>query len=341
MRLGATSQDQFSRDFGAGGQRAHANIGAAQLFGDHAHGHLAHARAAVFLWNRQAKHTKIAQFLDQFDRDQLVLQVPLMRKGRDLGLGQRMELIADHFERLVQTRGLKRWPTLGLGQKRANPGLDRLCAAKGHQGRDGGGAQAIDLGLVHAHLGRADHLALIHRNAAEHLRGIFANQELGQQGLNLAKLAFGVQIIRPIGHLAKQFAIGGIPAKPVHGMLFAVQGLAIQLAICGNQRPYRQARLGNKAFRRDSRTAQMRAQIGQDYSGVVSNNGRGDVHGQPSKVRTFSIGHLLVRTIAAWQKVCGLVLGFNQPPPPSAFPAQSPPSRGGIQMMDHRPRETV
>ena len=51
--------------------------------------------------------------------------------------------------------------------------------------------------------------------------------------------------------------------------------------------------------------AQMRAQIGQDYSGVVSGNGRGDIHDTPSKVRTFSIGHLLVRTIGVWQKVCG------------------------------------
>lgn len=101
-------------DLRAGGQRADADPGARQLLGDHAHGGLAHAAAAELFGDGQAEDTQFAQFLHQLQRDQLVLQVPFVGEGGDLLLGEGVELVADHLERLVET---------GLLQGRATPRL--------------------------------------------------------------------------------------------------------------------------------------------------------------------------------------------------------------------------
>ena len=89
LLLRAAGQDQFGRDLRARAERAHADIAARQFLGHHAHRGLGQARAAIFLRNREAEHAQRAHFRDHVERNQFVLQMPLMREGRDLSCAKR------------------------------------------------------------------------------------------------------------------------------------------------------------------------------------------------------------------------------------------------------------
>ena len=82
-----------------------------------------------------------------------------------------------------------------------------------------------------AHLSRANDFALVHRDAADHLGGIFTDQKLGEKGFDLTELAVRSKAIRPVGDFAKGLGIGGVPSKAVNRMLLAIERLAIHLAI--------------------------------------------------------------------------------------------------------------
>ncbi len=85
LLLGGTAgQDQFCRDFRPGGEAADADPAARQFFRHDAHRGLAHAKAAKFLRNGHAEHAHLAQFLDQRQRDEFVLEMPFMGERRDL-----------------------------------------------------------------------------------------------------------------------------------------------------------------------------------------------------------------------------------------------------------------
>ena len=56
----------------------------------------------------QAEHAELAHLLHDRDRDQLVLEVPSVRVGHDHFVAELAELVADHLERLVEARCIRR-----------------------------------------------------------------------------------------------------------------------------------------------------------------------------------------------------------------------------------------
>ena len=80
---------------------------------------------------------------------------------------------------------------------------------------------AID-GFRQAEIGEADDLALVHRDAAENLREIFAEADAGQQLLGLAKAALGRHPPGIAAQLLDRLDIGGEPGEPVGGVLLAL-----------------------------------------------------------------------------------------------------------------------
>ena len=64
---------------------------------------------------------------------------------------------------------------------------------------------------------------MAHRNAAEHLREIFAGADPQQQLLDLAETAGVGEALRVQAELANGFDIGREPSEAMGGALFAVE----------------------------------------------------------------------------------------------------------------------
>ena len=153
LLLGATETNEFGGDLGAGAERAQADIAARQFLGHDAHGELAHAGTAEFLRHGQAEDAHFGEVLDDLERDEFVLQVPLMRRFDMVG-GKGVELVADDGEEFV-VEG--RFAEIAVGDERGRgargpggycPGHDQVVGGvegptpRRHRGRDRRGARS-------------------------------------------------------------------------------------------------------------------------------------------------------------------------------------------------------
>ena len=156
--------------------------------------------------------------------------MPAVGVRRDLFGGEGGELVADRLVGLVQAAGLKGRMAPRLLQQLNDPRLHRL----GRTGRQGRDHWRQPVGRD-PQVGGAEDLALVHRQAAGELAQIFVRQQLGGQGVGLAKRFLrrcgGVERPGPVGGLAQGLGIGRCPGQAVGDMLLRVECGAIQPAL--------------------------------------------------------------------------------------------------------------
>ena len=132
----AANQDQFGRDLAARAQRPGADVAARKFFRDDAHGNLAHAETAEFLWDGQAEHAKLSHFTDHIHRDVVIAHMPAMGMRLDLVVGEFRELFAHHAHGFVEPGFLNRVARQGVRQQACGSGHRRGRLALGNQAVD-------------------------------------------------------------------------------------------------------------------------------------------------------------------------------------------------------------
>ena len=146
--------------------------------------------------------------------------MPGLRVRNDFRIGEAAHLAADGLERLVESRiadhALRRF--LDVGRKR-RPVLRRVAALDERADRRLA-PERRDVRVREAEIGEAHDFSLIHRDAAEDLRQIFAEPDPGQEVLGLAEPAFLLHPPGVGGHFPDRFDIGCEPGQAVDGMLF-------------------------------------------------------------------------------------------------------------------------
>ena len=236
---GPVRQNQLGGDLRAGAQRTGPDPAAGERLGDHAHGHLAEACAAPGFRRGQAEDSQVAQFLQQFEGDEFVAQVPTVGERCDLPLGEGVKLVADRLQRLVQAAGFQRGPAARRVQQFDDAGLYRLRGA---------GCQPMDHRCepvcLQVGVSGAKHLALVHRQAARQLTEILVRQQLRRQGLGLAELSRVRQPPRPIRGLAQSLGVGCHPGQAVGDVLLAIQGGPVQTPVKADPRSHRTRQRG-------------------------------------------------------------------------------------------------
>ena len=230
LRLGATAEDQFGGDLGPGAERADANIAARQFFGDNAHRGFRQAKTAVFLWNGQTKDAHFGQLFDDLHRDQLVLEVPVVRVWFDFFDTKAAELLADHLKFIVKARDADGDIGGLFLHQRDKTGARGLGICVHHKGVDLGGHCGGD-----AHVVQADHFALVHLDAAVNLGEIFAKGNLMQELLCFAKLSVSGQALGPCLHLVQRLGISRQPCEAVRGGLVGLDQRRGNAAVFGHQ----------------------------------------------------------------------------------------------------------
>ena len=111
-------------------------------------------------------------------------------------------------------------------------------------------------------IARPHHLALAHRNAAEHLGEVFAEPDAHQQVFQLAEAAGRAHALRVGAELAHRLHIGRKPRKPVRGALLAVEQLARDAPVLGDARSDRAGGVGKQRLDGGGRLAGACGQIG-------------------------------------------------------------------------------
>ena len=154
------------------------------------------------------------------ERNVAVGQVPLMRVRHDLAFGELAHLVADRLERLVEA-AIADGRAMMLAHQVGKP----RAVFRGVAGRD----QFLDfrrdavrnLFERQSKIARAHHLALAHRDAAEHLREEFAKADPDEELFQLAEAPGFAHPLRIGGELAQRLGIGRKPRQPVRGALLA------------------------------------------------------------------------------------------------------------------------
>ncbi len=82
--------------------------------------------------------------------------------------------------------------------------------------------------LVEAEIRRTDEFALVHRQAAEGLREIFAKADAGHELLGLAKSPFGAHAPGVGGQFARRLRVGRKPGEAVRGVLLGLDQRGVQ-----------------------------------------------------------------------------------------------------------------
>jgi hypothetical protein len=123
--------------------------------------------------------------------------------------------------------------------------------AGGDQHVGGAGEAAGDIGHRQAEIGGADHLALVHRDAAEDLRQILSEADADDEFLHLAEGARRGQTLGIGGELPDALHIGGQPGEAVGGALLALDGGVGDAPALGHQGAHRGHRLRQHGIHRD------------------------------------------------------------------------------------------
>jgi len=129
---------------------------------------------------------------------------------------------------------------------------------------------------VHSKVGQAHDLALAHRNAAEHLRQIFAGANSQQQFLDFAECADLGKPLCVLGELMNGLDIGGKPGEPVGRALLAVESARHQAAVDGHALAHGAAGIAQQRVQRRHRIAKH-----GDHLTAGRLLGHGTGHGSP------------------------------------------------------------
>ena len=227
---GAATQDQFGGDLGPGAKGTHTDIAARQFFGDHHHAGLGQTETAEFFGDGQAKDAHFGKGINDFHRDEFILQVPFMGIGRDLFIGKAAELIADHFQLVIQTAGAKGGAAVVFAHQRNQLGAGGRGVALGHKA----GRCRPRNGLGKAKVLQARDLSLAHGDATMDVVEVFAVANLKEKPLHFREFAFGFKTSGPGAHLAQAFDIGGQPSQRMGGVLVFFQRRGADLARDGH-----------------------------------------------------------------------------------------------------------
>jgi hypothetical protein len=136
---------------------------------------------------------------------------------------------------------------------------------------------------IQSKVGQAHDLALAHRNAAEHLRQIFAGADPHQQFLDFTECAVIGEALRVLGELTNGLDIGGKPSEPVGGALLAVEPARHHAAVDAHAVADRAARIVQQRVQRRHRVAEH-----GDHLTARRFLGHGSGHGSPN---CFVAGH--------------------------------------------------
>ena len=223
LLLGAAAEDQLGGDLRAGAERAHADIAARQLLRDHAHRFLAEPHAAELLGDGQAEHAELGHLRDDLERDVAVGAVPALRVLDHLAVGELAHLLADRFQRFVETAGADRrrrgWrgsarpaargaaPCCRMAISASTSGVMRAATAAADRPRSAG--RTISPWLI----GMPPWICA--RYSPRPMRTISSSISVEQPAL-LHALGIG-------GELPHRFDIGRKPGEPVRGALLAVE----------------------------------------------------------------------------------------------------------------------
>ena len=279
LRLGAIGEDHLAGDLGAGAERADPDIAPAELLGDHAHGGLAHAEPAPFLGHGEAEDAHRRQLVDHLHGDQPVLHVPAVGEGGDLLVDEAAELIAHQRIRLVEARIAEVAGIGAVGDELGEARPRRACVRAGTQALDRRGAELRQRRGVHAHVGGAYHLALVHGDAAGDLGEILGEGELEDERFGFAVAILGLQPLGPAEELAQSLHIGREPGIAVQRHLLRFGAGVVEPALDQDHVRDREARGQQKRLRRAERLAATRDQIGQQRAlAARRRRGLGDAH---------------------------------------------------------------
>ena len=241
-------------------RRADADVAARQLLGHDAHGFLAEPHAAVLLGDGEAEHAELGHLRNHIERNVCVAQVPLLGARRHLAVGELAHLLADRFERVVETAGADR-RLLPLPHQRGEP-----CAAGR---RVAGGDEVLDRGRHprgrgasgEAEVGEPHDLALAHGDAAEDLCKIFPGADAHQEFLDLAEIFGRHQPLRIGRELPDGLDIGREPGETVRGALLAIEHAGDRATLDRHSVGDRTARVREQGLHRCDRLAQRRDQF--------------------------------------------------------------------------------
>jgi hypothetical protein len=259
--VGPVGDQQFGGDLRAGAQRSGPDVAPRQGLGDDAHRHLAEPRTAPGLRRRKAEHAQLSHLLDQGQRDQLVAQVPAVGEGRDLLGGETGELVADRLQGLVEATGLQRRPAAGLVEQLDDARLHGLGRAGGQQRN-----QRLQPVRGDIQIGGAEHLPLVHRQAARQLGEVFVRQQLGRQRLSLAEGFLGHKAFGPGRSLAQGLGIGRRPGEAMGHVLLGVQRRAVEPAVAAHAFAHGVLQLGDQHLSLAAGAVQEFRQVGEDQA---------------------------------------------------------------------------
>jgi hypothetical protein len=113
-----------------------------------------------------------------------------------------------------------------------------------------------------AEIGGAHHLALAHRNAAEHLREVFAEPDAYQQRLGFTEASCSRHPLGVTAELADRLHIGREPGEPVGRALLLVDQLCGNPPVLGDLRADRADRVGQQGFDRGRRLMRAGNEVG-------------------------------------------------------------------------------
>ena len=168
-----------------------------------------------------------------------------MRVRHDLAFGELAHLVADRLERLVEA-AIADGRAMMLAHQVGKPRAVFRGVASRDQFLDFRRDAVRNLFELQSKIARAHHLALAHRNAAEHLREVFAKSDPDEELFQLAEAPGFAHPLRIGGELAQRLGIGRKPRQPVRGALLAVDQFGGDAAVSGDARPDGPRRIGKQ-----------------------------------------------------------------------------------------------
>ncbi len=167
-----------------------------------------------------------------------------------LRIDEAAHLRAHGFERVVET-GVAEGAEAGpVGDVAGELGAVRGRVAVRDRGADGGRARGFDGALLKEQVGEAQRLALVHRDAAEHLRQVFARADADQELLDAAVATVGGETARMRLHLAQRFDLRREPGETVDRALLGFEEARVEAARHAHPGPHRGGRARHQALDR-------------------------------------------------------------------------------------------
>ena len=239
LRFGAAAQNQFGRDFGPRPDRAHADVAAAELFGDQHHRKFAQAGAAVIFRNRQAKDAQLGHGVNHRHGNEHIFEMDVVGDGQHFLVDKLAKLVADHDQGVVVDTRIAEVPDImnavgDLGQeRRRRRRADVGARFAGQQGRQIVAGNPQFFGQYFFGGAKIDGPCKLARRQAD--------KGMGLRRFQGACLAFLGHPPAVVDHFANAFAVDG---QHTEGMRFFLQ-LVEQVA--GNF-PVFTGALGNIGF---------------------------------------------------------------------------------------------